>query len=145
MKKTSDISLAIICFLLILLWVYAAVSKVLDFSLFRLQMQRQVLPLFLKESLIYILPVTEVVAALLLLFEVTLRQGLYLSAILMGVFTIYVGLAVFKVFHNVPCACGGIIAAMGWHVHFVFNIFFLLLATLGIYQVHRERRPHSEN
>lgn len=143
MKMTSKNLLNIVCFLLILLWMYAAVSKLINFPLFRLQMQRQVLPVFLKGRLIYILPFIEILAALLLLFELTLRLGLYLSALLMCAFTIYVGLAVFKVLGKVPCSCGGIISGLGWRVHFIFNIFCLLLTILGIYQVHRERRPHS--
>jgi len=140
MKNYHKLIINAICFLLILLWFYAAVSKVSTFGMFRAQMHRQLLPLFLKNDLVYILPPAEMIAGLLLLFERSVLIGLYLSFIMMLGFTVYVGLAVFKVLGKVPCSCGGILSSMGWNVHLVFNTIFLLLTILGIYQVYRERR-----
>src|SRR5579872_5586118 len=130
----------IIIFALVLLWVYAAASKTMEFKMFKVQMNRQVLPLVLKESLVYVLPPVEILTAGLLLYEKTLKSGFYLSAILLTAFTTYVGLAVFKVLNKVPCSCGGILAKMGWSVHFIFNLIFLLLTLIGIYVFRRERR-----
>ena len=129
-----------IIFALVLLWVYAASSKVLDFNMFRGQMHRQILPDFLKSSLVYILPPLEVAAAMLLLFERTQEAGFMLSLGLMTAFTIYVGLAVFRIFDHVPCSCGGVLSKMGWDGHFFFNIFFLLLTAVGLSINYRERR-----
>ncbi|MGZ6416640.1 MAG: MauE/DoxX family redox-associated membrane protein, partial [Bacteroidia bacterium] len=65
----------IFIFILVLLWIYAAFSKLLDFNLFKGQMHRQMLPIFLKTSLVYILPPVEIGAALLLLFDRTQLAG----------------------------------------------------------------------
>jgi|SRR5579863_7502007 len=129
-----------IIFSLVLLWVYAAASKTMELRMFKVQMNRQALPLFLKESLVYVLPPVEILTAGLLLFEKTLKSGLFLSAALLTGFTTYVGLAVFKVLNRVPCSCGGILAKMGWNVHFIFNIIFLLLTLIAIHTLHKERR-----
>jgi hypothetical protein len=129
-----------IVFALVLLWVYAAASKTMEFKMFKVQMNRQALPLFLKESLVYVLPPLEILTVGLLLSEKTLTSGLCLSAILLSVFTAYIGLAVFKILDKVPCSCGGILSSMGWNVHFIFNLIFLLLTFIGIYVFRRERR-----
>lgn len=130
-----------IVFLLVLLWVYAAATKSMDFKMFRVEMNRQALPQFLKESLVFILPPIEFLTALLLLFEKTLRSGLYVSAFLLSAFTVYVGLAVFRFLDKIPCSCGGILSSMGWDAHFLFNIIFLLLTLIAIYLLEKERRP----
>ncbi len=131
----------VIIFTLVFLWVYAAASKVLDFNMFKGQMHRQVLPHFLKVSLVYILPPLELSAAILLLFERTQLRGFVLSFGLMVLFTLYVGAAVFRFFDNVPCSCGGLLSEMGWDAHFIFNLIFLLLTAIGLIISYRERRP----
>jgi putative oxidoreductase len=130
----------IIVFLLVLLWVYAAASKLIDFNIFKVQMHRQILPAFAKTSLLYILPGLEIAAALLLLFDKSQLAGFVISLGLMAAFTVYVGLAVFRIFDQVPCSCGGVINKLGWDGHFIFNIFFTLLAAIGFYISFRERR-----
>lgn len=130
----------LIIFMLVLLWVYAAASKILDFNMFKGQMHRQVLPYFLKVSLVYILPPLETGIALLLLFDRTQLTGFYFSSALMTVFTIYVGAVVFRFFDRVPCSCGGVLNSMGWDAHFIFNLFFLLLTAIGLIITYRERR-----
>ena len=140
MKTASQIMLQIIYFLLILLWIYAATSKLMDFGLFKAQMHRQVLFPFLKELLVYLLPPLEIIIAILLLFEVSQKIALYLSLIMLSIFTIYIGLAISNMFGKIPCSCGGVLTHLGWGTHFLFNIFFMLLTALGIYIVHRERR-----
>lgn len=126
-------------FLLILLFIYTAVSKLIDFDQFRNQMFNQTLPHWLISVLIWTLPEIEIGTAILLVFEQTKIVGFYLSAILMVLFTGYVSLALLHYFDRVPCSCGGVITALGWKMHFLFNLFFLLLSFLGIYSAYRER------
>lgn len=131
----------VILFALVLLWVYAAASKLLDFNMFRAQMHRQVLPHFLSGSLPYILPEIELAAALMLLFDRTQFAAFCISLVLMIAFTIYIGGAVFRFYDRIPCSCGGVLSGMGWDGHFIFNIFFLLLTAVGFTITYRERRP----
>jgi len=140
MKNYQKYTLQFICFLLIVLWVYAAASKLIDFNLFKAQMKRQILFPFIKSSIVYWLPPVELLTAGLFVFQPSQRAGLYLSAIMLCVFTAYVGFALSGILGRIPCSCGGIINKMGWGTHLFFNIFFLLLTVLGIYIVNRERR-----
>lgn len=138
--KKAAITGQIVLFLLVLLWVYAAVSKLSDLQRFQSQMNKQVLPDTLKPVLIFLLPIVEIATAVTLIFDRTRLAGLFLSLGLMLAFTLYVGLAVFKVYPRIPCTCGGILSQMGWQLHFAFNIFYLLLTAVGIHIVYRERR-----
>src|ERR1700761_1588533 len=143
MKSKSNILLQAILFLLILLWVYAASSKLMDFNMFRAQMHMQVLPALIRTIMPYSLPPVEIAIALLLLFETTRKSGLYFSFALLLAFTIYVGLAVVRVYDNIPCSCGGVFNKVGWTAHFFINVFFLLLTATGIYINNRERRERQ--
>ena len=137
--KYSIIS-QIIVFLLILLFVYTATSKLLDFGQFKVQMYNQTLPHVGVIILIWTLPPFEILTALLLLFQKTRLEGLYLSIFLMVLFTGYIILILLGYFGRVPCSCGGVIKTLGWKNHLLFNLFFLMLSFLGIFTTNRERR-----
>jgi hypothetical protein len=59
----------------ILLWVYTAGSKLTSFENYRLEMQHQVFSPIVSELLIYIIPITELLTAGLLLFQKTNKSG----------------------------------------------------------------------
>ncbi|WP_345212677.1 MauE/DoxX family redox-associated membrane protein [Mucilaginibacter gynuensis] len=118
---------------LTLLWSYSALSKALEFKTFQAAMHNQPIPSAINEFLIWLLPLIELLTALLLIFETTRRQAFYLSAFLMFCFTGYVALINFHFFSFVPCSCGGVIKLLGWKSHLVFNLFFLLLSFYGVY------------
>ncbi len=118
--------------LLILLFLYASISKFLDFSRFIDEMNNQPLPHFLKPFLIRGLPGLEILISITLIFECSRMAGLYASLILMTLFTLYTGLVLFHFFRYVPCSCGGVIRKLTWGQHMVFNLFFVGLALAGI-------------
>lgn len=127
-------------FVLIILFMYTAVSKLSEFEQFQKQMELQTLPVWLQRGLIWSLPTIEIITGLLLAFVRTRMIGFYSSAILMTLFTGYVALVLLNFFGKVPCSCGGVIKAMGWEQHLAFNVFFLLLSFLGIHKLNGERR-----
>ena len=131
MQSTQTIS-EVIVGLVILLFVYAAVSKLANFDLFRRQMLIQVFPLWLSTILVWAIPLAELIAATMLLFSKTMLRGLYLSCLLMTAFTGYILLVLLHVFKKVPCSCGGILQNMGWETHLVFNAVFLILIIMAI-------------
>jgi len=51
----------------------------------------------------------------------------------MTLFTLYVAFALSGVFGEIPCSCAGLISAMHWKGHLVFNIIFLIISLLGVY------------
>lgn len=118
--------------LLIILWTYAAVSKLKDFGKFRHSMLSQIFPRWMGRLLTYLLPLFELSLAILLIFPGTRLFGMYASLFLMLLFTIYVGGAVFRVYNRYPCACGGLFTRMGWHKHFRVNIYLTIVALVGV-------------
>src|SRR5665213_1772797 len=132
MKKETAIN--IICTLLVFLFVYAAISKLTDFAGFIADMYNQPLPRFLKPILIWAVPAIELMVAALLIFDTTRLAGLYASLVLMVAFTFYTTIVLLHFFQYIPCSCGGIIKNLTWPQHFVLNLFFVLIAVIGIFK-----------
>ena len=128
MKKwTPDI----ICGLLIVLFVYAAVSKLADRQHFVAVMSQM---LFIKKMapfISFILPLTELTVSALLLTPQTRLRGLYASLGLMILFTVYIGYVIVFAEH-LPCVCGGILKELNWSQHFIFNLLVIGLSAIGI-------------
>jgi hypothetical protein len=118
--------------LLICLFIYASISKLLVFDEFKWQLFNQPIPGWSASILVWLLPVSELTVAGLLLNATTRLLGLYGSLLLMIIFTTYVGLVLADSFGRIPCSCGGILKKMGWGTHLIFNIFFVLLSLIGI-------------
>ncbi|MEJ7693835.1 MauE/DoxX family redox-associated membrane protein [Daejeonella sp.] len=130
--KFFQISLTSINSLLILLWTYAAVSKLSDYQTSRREMLNQALPSWLEEILVWGVPLIELFTAALLLFGKSRLYGTFLSLCLLISFTIYIGLIKFNYFDYIPCSCGGVIGSLSWEQHFVFNLIFIVLAATGV-------------
>jgi putative oxidoreductase len=126
-------------FLLVLLWVYAAASKLIDFPHFKHEMHNQVFSPFIQDLLIYLLPPAELVIAVMLSYSKTEKFGLYVSALMLTLFTGYIALAKLHFFRRIPCSCGGILEHMGWTAHLIFNSFFLALTIVTVFGI-KERR-----
>ena len=118
--------------LLILLFLYASLSKFIDFKTFTGEMNNQPLPNSWTPFLVWFIPCTEIAISLALLFEYTRLLGLYASLVLMGLFTIYTVIILLHFFSYVPCSCGGVIKRLTWGQHLVFNLFFVALSVYGI-------------
>lgn len=128
-----NITIQLICILLIVLWIYTALSKLTDVDVFRSQLNRQpALVSTVAPILIWALPFVELATAALLMFTKTRKAGLLLSFFLMLAFTVYVALAVVGYWEDIPCSCGGVLNQLGWKDHLWFNLFFLLIAAMGI-------------
>ncbi|MFX9552059.1 MauE/DoxX family redox-associated membrane protein, partial [Acinetobacter baumannii] len=84
--KRSDLP-DLITVLLILMFTYAAFSKLLAFPSFRIQMLIQPVPKWSVVPLIYCIPIAELITVLLLLFKQTKKLGLFSAAGLMIAFT----------------------------------------------------------
>jgi uncharacterized membrane protein YphA (DoxX/SURF4 family) len=129
MKRT--IAVDIICYLLIFLLVYTATSKLLDFELFRVQLGKSPLISSYAGLLAWVVPILELLIALMLSLGRLRLIGLAASFTLMLIFTGYVWF-ILAFSPNVPCSCGGVINSMGWSEHLIFNIGFTTLAALGV-------------
>ncbi|HEV7380255.1 MAG TPA: MauE/DoxX family redox-associated membrane protein [Dyadobacter sp.] len=122
----------IISFLLTVLFLYTALSKLLDIATFQRQLANQHIPRWTVPYLAMAIPGTELIIAGCLISSSFRRLGLYLSAFLMLIFTVYISLVLFDFFGSLPCNCGGVISSMRFSTHLVFNLFFLSIAILGV-------------
>lgn len=121
----------VICYLFVLLFVYAAVSKFLDFENFQVQLgQSPLLSAFAGWVSISVI-IIELITALLLVFNKTRLLGLYIAFSLMVMFTTYIYI-ILNYSSYIPCSCGGALEKMSWSEHFIFNIIFVLLSWIAI-------------
>ncbi|HMH20304.1 MAG TPA: MauE/DoxX family redox-associated membrane protein [Puia sp.] len=125
--------------LLIMLFLYASISKFLDFKRFISEMSNQPFPTRFAPYLVWAIPGLEIAISFALVFERSRKAGFIASLVLMGLFTIYTGSILLHFFHYVPCSCGGVIRKLTWSQHLVFNLFFVGLAITGIILQHRKR------
>jgi uncharacterized membrane protein YphA (DoxX/SURF4 family) len=127
-----QVTLEAIAALLILLFLYAGISKFLEFDRFIGEMNNQPFPNSWTPFLVWTIPSLEIAIALALMFEHTRLPGLIASFILMTLFTIYTGSVLLHFFAYVPCSCGGVIRKLSWPQHMVFNLILVALSVLGI-------------
>jgi putative oxidoreductase len=118
--------------LLILLFLYASLSKFMDFKTFIGEMNNQPLPNSWTPFLVWFIPCTEIILSVLLIFERTRLLGFYGSLVLMGLFTAYAILILLHFFPRVPCSCGGIIKRLTWQQHLALNLVFFALSLSGV-------------
>lgn len=118
--------------LLILLWVYAATSKLVDYETSRSQMLNQVFPVWMAEVLTWAVPAVELLTAGLLIYPRTIRAGLLASLFLLMQFTIYIAVVMTGIMGRVPCSCGGVLEALTWGQHLIFNIGCIVIAIAGL-------------
>jgi hypothetical protein len=135
------IIIEIISSLLILLFLYASVSKWLTFKLFIGEMNNQPLPNWMTPWLVWSIPTIEVLISLALIFEKTRLKAFYASMFLMLVFTIYSAAILLHAFQYIPCSCGGVIRKLTWPQHLFFNLFFVGISLAGI--VLKKREPEN--
>jgi len=129
--KTINFIVNTICCLYALLFTYAATSKLLDFTTFRVQLGQSPLLNAFADWISISVPGIEIIIAFVLLIPKYRLIGLYASYLLMAMFTMYIYIILnYSAF--VPCSCGGILQKMTWNEHLFFNIVFILLAIIAI-------------
>ena len=129
MKKEATIK--IICLLLVFLFAYAAVSKLIDYNTFRVQLSQSPYITRFAHVIAWALPVIELIVAVSFAFPSLRLIAFYASLFLLSLFTAYL-LAMLNFSYYIPCSCGGILSSLSWKQHIVFNIAFILLSLTGI-------------
>lgn len=143
MRKTTIIEIT--CCLLAILFVYASVSKLIDYNTFKLQLNKSPFLTSFSNSIAYTLPIVEIIIALLLAIPVMRLIGLYASLFLLTLFTAYL-IAMLNFSYYIPCSCGGVLSSLSWQQHIIFNIVFIILSLMGIFiQAHSQRAVHLKS
>lgn len=134
MKSTTNLKnniLLVICYLYMLLFTYAAISKILDFQNFKVQIGQSPLLSAFAGSISWLVPLVELVIVIMFLFTRFRLMALFASFSLMVMFTAYIFI-ILNYSSFVPCSCGGILEKLEWKEHLVFNIAFIILSIIGI-------------
>jgi uncharacterized membrane protein YphA (DoxX/SURF4 family) len=117
--------------------VYAAVSKLLDFENFQVQLGQSPLLSAFAGIISWVVPLIELVIASLLIVPRLRKAGLYAAFTLMVMFTAYIFIILnYSTF--VPCSCGGVLEKMGWKGHLIFNVCFTVLAFVGLFLIKQD-------
>ena len=130
--KLKTIILDSICLLLVLLFVYAAVSKMLDFENFQIQLAQSPLLSAFAGLISWGVIILELLISVLLVFKRTRILALYFAFWLMVMFTVYIYI-ILNYSSFIPCSCGGILERLNWKEHLVFNIFFVIISAVAIF------------
>jgi len=118
------------------LWVPVAADKLWDLKGFHSVLLRQPIPDWWADMLFWLLPLLELLAAVLIAWRNNRRrthQGMWLSTVLMLGFTLFILFGVLHWYEKRPCGCGSVINGLSWEDHLWFNIVFLLLSGVGIW------------
>jgi len=121
-----------VCYLYVLVFTYAAASKLFDYQNFQIQLSQSPLISAFVSYVSWAVPLSELLITVLLIFPLTRTIGLYAAYFFMVLFTAYI----YIILHYssfVPCSCGGILEKMNWTQHLVFNGVFVVLALIALY------------
>ncbi len=138
----KKIALAI-TLLFIMLFAYASITKVRDITYFQLQIGQSPLGSAVAGWVAWGIISIEWVTVALLIFQNTRQVGLFLSVMLMSLFTAYI-LLVLNFSDSIPCSCGGIISGMGWNVHIIFNCACIVFALIGLFLIEGKQTHRSK-
>lgn len=139
MKK--KLLIEIIASLLIVLFLYTGLNKLIEHTTFRYQLSISPWSLLASWSGIvsWALPIGEVLLAVMLLITAFRKTAFIASAILFAGFLVYLGILLSSG-TKLPCTCGGIISSMSWNAHVWFDAACLLLCMAGIWLMHTTYR-----
>lgn len=121
----------IISALFILLFVYTAITKFIEHESFRAVLSQSPLIGINSTIISWVLPILELFTATLLFIPTLRKWGFASSLILMLIFTGYITYMI-SFSRHLPCSCGGVVSAMTWPEHLIFNIFFTALAAIAL-------------
>ncbi|MBQ0148587.1 MAG: hypothetical protein KBS93_09155 [Flavobacteriaceae bacterium] len=131
MESLKKYGVDIISYLFILLFVYAAISKIMDFETFQVQLGQSPILSAYAGLISYGVIATELIIAGLFIFKRTRLVAYYGGYMLMVAFTVYIYL-ILNFSDYIPCSCGGILEKMGWTEHLIFNVVFVILSIIAV-------------
>lgn len=120
MRNILSTSRQFLIYFFIILFVYAAISKLTDFENFQVQVAQSPLLSAFATFIAYTTVIGELIIALMLCFKKSRLLGLYLFLGFMTAFTVYIFL-ILNYSPFVPCSCGGVLEDLGWWEHLWFN------------------------
>lgn len=129
--------------LLIILWLYTGINKLLDFEETQVQMGRSPFIEPIAGFISLAVPVGELLLAVSLIIKRTRLLGLYGSLFLMTLFTGYIYIML-HYSYDLPCSCGGVLRQLSWQDHLYFNAGFTFLCIIGILLTGFRHREYTD-
>lgn len=129
--KIKNTVVIVVSYFYVLLFVYAAVSKLLDFENFRVQLGQSPLLSVFAGFISYFVLILELVIAVLLAIRKTRFIGLLSFFALMSMFSAYI-IVILNYSSTIPCSCGGVLENMDWKEHLTFNLLLTILSAAVI-------------
>jgi uncharacterized membrane protein YphA (DoxX/SURF4 family) len=129
----KEVIVECIIFMIVLLFVYAAGSKLKDSNGFIGQMSQSPVIAPYATVLSWAVPSAELVTVIMLFLPKVRIFGLYVAFALMVEFTLYI-LTILSISDVIPCSCGGILSNLGWREHLFFNVTIVFLIIIAIFQ-----------
>lgn len=144
-NKNSNMIYKVIRAAMILFWVYVGMDKLWQLGAFKIALEQQPLISYLAPVIYWLLPLIEIgVGVLLAIPSARLSAlGWKVSAILILVFSIYIGLGVLNVYDKKPCMCTSFLNNISWTAHLIFNLIILGLSITG-WRLHRKTINYGE-
>lgn len=137
-RKFLILMTSLVRYLLIFLFTYTGVSKIIDHDHFYTSIMLS--PVLREQAsiVVWLVPVVELLIVVLLFFKRFLQAGLVCSLMLMISFTLYITYMIFFM-EQLPCSCGGIIQELSWSNHLFFNSIFILLITITLLHTNQHK------
>jgi len=127
-RKTA---LNTIVFFYLVLFVYAATTKLIEFEKFYIQLSQSPMLSSHARIITHVVLASELLVSGLIVVEQTRLLGLLCAFGMMVMFTTYI-ILISQFSEYVPCSCGGVIEHLTWSQHLVFNLVFVILGIVAI-------------
>jgi hypothetical protein len=126
----------------IILFIYAAATKLIDYQKFRIEIGKSPLLTAFAGWVAIIIPSVEILISVLLASARWRLTGLYASFSLMTMFSAYI-FFILNFSPYIPCSCGGILQNMTWSQHIIFNLVFVALGAWAVLIYYPENRSQG--
>lgn len=131
LQRYQHLVTSIVAYCFVVLFLYAAFSKLLDFETFSVQLAQSPLLSAYASVIAWAVPSLEILIAILLTIPKYRIPALYASFTLMVMFTAYIYI-ILNFSDFVPCSCGGVLEKLSWTQHLIFNVVFIILAGVAV-------------
>lgn len=139
-KHPKEFVLQVLTFALLCLWIYVGSKKVFTYSEFRASMIKQPFADQYGIVLSYMLPVLELSIGILFIFERAKTLGLWLTILLMLIFSVYITLALLDTWGSIPCDCI-LEFPISWKAHLWINGVITIASIAGLMLDRKIKNP----
>jgi len=127
----KSILIEVIAIWFMILFIYTGIAKLMEFGVFKAQLEESPVLEKIAPVIVWGLPAVEFIISILLFIPKWRLKGFYATFLIMTAFSIYV-LVMLLTSPELPCSCGGIIEALSWPGHLIFNGIMVALSIAAI-------------